>query len=288
MPNKQIISYCSGIGAGYSGTSKAPEYIKNLLVREDISNLSWQKKISPSRESLELKEIAAMPELCNMLTDLAANVKNIVDKKYFPVILGGDHSCAIGTWSGVSAAINKPIGLIWVDAHMDSHTIETSPSKRLHGMPLASLLGYGEKRFSHIEGTKPKILPENLCLIGIRSYEPEEEAFLKSLNVKIFYMEDVKRLGLKEVYQRAIEHVTRYTDNFGISIDIDAIDPIEAPGVGSPEKDGISAKEFMQNLPLIANHQKLIAAEIVEFNPELDKNDKTSLITINTLKQFLS
>ena len=188
----------------------------------------------------------------------------------------------------MAAAIRGPIGLIWFDAHMDSHTHETTPSHNIHGMPLAALLGQGVPQLTHILTTQAKLLPQNIVLIGARSYEDEEHALLQRLKVRIFYMEEILQRGIGPVLSEAIDHVTKNTAGFGISIDIDGIDPIDAPGVGVPEADGVNAAEFLNSLELIRNHPAFLAAEIVELNPSLDIEGKTVKLAADMIKVLFS
>lgn len=198
-------------------------------------------------------------------------------------VIGGDHSCAIGTWSGAASALKGELGLIWVDAHMDAHTFETTHTKNVHGMPVAVLLGKGNKKLTHILTDHPKIKPENLCLIGIRSFEREEASLLKNLGVTVFTNKDVEQQGLETILQHAYQHVTRNTSGFGFSIDLDGFDPEFAPGTGTPVANGIDANDFCRIISRWANDPQLIGFEIAEFNSHLDI-DK---ITENTMADII-
>lgn len=150
---------------------------------------------------------------------VAESVAASLRRGHFPLVIGGDHSCAIGTWSGAHDVLDtrERLGLLWIDAHMDSHTFRTSPSRALHGMPLACLLGHGDPRLTRIGGPDPKLLPQDVCLIGVRSYEWGEAALLKNLGVRIYFMDEVHRRGLAEVCAEAWEQVTRETATSGIA-----------------------------------------------------------------------
>src|SRR5665213_879539 len=171
-------------------------------------------------------------------------MSTLLQQHKFVSVVGGDHSCAIGTWSGVYDAMHHlgDIGLIWIDAHMDSHTPETTPTNHIHGMPLACLLGYGYPTLTGVLHAAPKFKPENVCLIGVRSYEKGEAALLKHLNVRVFFMEEVQERGFEVVLAEAVQHVNQHTIGYGITLDIDAVDPLEAPGVDVPEPEGIHVK----------------------------------------------
>lgn len=217
---------------------------------------------------------------------LAHQVSDILKKRQRLCVLGGDHTSAIGTWSGVYDAMHTKgdLGLIWIDAHMDSHTPETTESGRLHGMPLAVLLGHGSDILTNLLHDAPKIHPQNLCLVGVRSFEKGEADLLKKNNVKVFLMDEVKARGLAAVMQEAVNHVTKKTIGFGISLDLDSIDPIEAPGVDVPEPGGLHALELIECLEALSQHEKLITTEIVEFDPSKDKNKLTENLILKLIR----
>jgi arginase len=196
----------------------------------------------------------------------------------FPLVIGGDHSCAIGTWSGVNAFLGGTgrLGLLWLDAHMDSHTFKTSPSKAIHGMPLACLLGYGDAKLTHVIYDRPKILPQDVCLIGVRSFESEEAALLQTLGVRIYFMDEIKKRGLQKVFREAVARVSQHTAGYGISLDMDVLDPSEEPGVGSPAPDGLHRMELLAAFKSANADRRLLALEVVEYNPHRDNNYKTA------------
>lgn len=208
---------------------------------------------------------------------------------HFPVIIGGDHACAMGTWSGVTSALEaeEQFGLIWIDAHMDAHTPETSPSNAYHGMPLAHLLGAGNEDFYNIGSSKRKINPTNLCLIGIRSFEEEEQKLLETLGVRIFYMHEVNARGFKAVFADALKIAKTGIKGYGVSIDLDGFDPSVAPATGSLEAGGLFEKEVLPELRKIANDTQFKALEITEFNPTLTGKEKTLKLMENLLESCL-
>jgi arginase len=206
--------------------------------------------------------------------DLARHAGAAVSRGHLPLVLGGDHSCAIGTWKGIAQAIQGPLGLIWIDAHMDAHTPATTESGRLHGMPLACLLGYGDDSLTGIAGGA-RIDPAHLCLVGIRSFEAGEAALLRRLGVRIFTMREIRARGLEVVLREAREIAGSNTAGYGISVDLDAIDPLEAPGVGSPVRGGLRAADVVNGLKQYAGDAALRGLEIVEYNPHLDRDAQT-------------
>jgi arginase len=276
------MTYCiglaSGIGAGNSDCDKGPLYLKQHLKLDDA--LNWKQIIIPEnldRDKIDL--VASMNE------KLAQQSYALALKEPFFMSFGGDHSSAIGTWSGVAEAKRQEgdIGLIWIDAHMDAHTPETTPSGNIHGMPLAVLLGHGDKKLTGILSNLPKIKPENLFLIGVRSYEEGESALLEKLNVKVYFMEEVQRRGFKVILDEVLKILASRTVGYGISFDLDAIDPIDIKAVGTPIPDGIRAAEALDAMEPLSNYPPL-AFEIVEYNPELDINLETFNFTENLLK----
>lgn len=280
METLPLIGYASGIAANNTGCGDGPLQLQQSELL--LSSTQWLEILSPNYA--QPSKLAMVTTLCQKL---AATTQQLTLAKQLFTVIGGDHSCAIGTWSGVQNAITPhPLGLIWIDAHIDSHTFETTPSGNIHGMPLACLLGYGTKKLTQILAPQPKILPENLCLIGVRSYEPEEYELLKQLKVKIFFMEDVQRLGLFAVMEQALHIVTANTAGYGISLDLDAIDPSDAPGVGCPEKNGLKAKDLCVALKLTTHFANLLGTEIVEFNPYRDYQQRTEQLIIELLALF--
>ena len=222
---------------------------------------------------------------CSLATDIARSVD--AQEKF--VVVGGDHSCAIGTWSGAANALSPrgPIGLIWVDAHMDSHTPFTSGSGAVHGMPLAALLGKGDPLLTQIGQQQSKLLPENVCLVGVRSFEEEEQRLLDRLGVRVYSQQDVDRRGLDDVMREARALVRQSTVAYGVSIDLDAMDPKDAPGVGSPEPGGLSGKALAAELACYRHDDDLLGIEIVELNPVRDTFGKTSALAMDLLLAVL-
>lgn len=267
----QVIGYACDLAANDIGAAEGPfvlqksEYLKPLA-------LEWTKILETTAKERQLEAMDVVHDLCKKL---ALQTMHRAREAQTFLTLGGDHSCAIGTWGGAAAGLKDPVGLIWVDAHMDSNTPKTSSSKNIHGMPLAALLGYGDENLTNIGSEKPAMLPDNVVLIGIRSFEEAESNLLKMLKVKIYFMDEIEKRGIHQVMQEAIAHVTKSTCGFGISIDVDAIDPEEAPGVNTPEKNGLIAKNFLESLSLIADNLHFMGAEIAEFNPKNDQNHKT-------------
>lgn len=280
MKTIRIIGSASGLGAADRRCESGPEALRKFGVISHLRKvglrISWESTLHPSGASGREEPL----QLWETLASLSQQVVDTVFKGDPFVILGGDHSCAIGTWSGAAAAVRRlgPLGLIWIDAHMDCHTPQTSPSGLLHGMPLAALLGHGEHRFTHLAGHSPVLLPEHVALIGVRSYEAEESALLNHLGVRVFSMDEVEQHGLEAVMYKALEIALHRTVGFGVTIDLDAVDPGDCPGVGTPAPDGLPADELAAALRLVHAEPRLLGLEIAEYNPCLDQDFQTARV----------
>ncbi|APC97835.1 arginase [Francisella frigiditurris] len=207
-------------------------------------------------------------------TKVAKKISNVLSENKFPLALGGDHSCAIGTWSGVYDHLKKQgndLGLIWVDAHMDSHRPDTSETGNIHGMPVAHLLGHGYQEFTHILNNEPKLKPENIVFFGIRSYEPAEEEFLNELGVKVYYQKDLNSQNFEKLFLEEFDRLAKATNgNVGISFDLDGLDPVMMDAVGTPVENGIQPEVFYETISKI-DYDNLVCFEVAEYNPMLDK-----------------
>ena len=220
-----VIGAASGAGAPDPGSAEGPDALRRYRAFHDtpLQHVEWDAilRVPRAQQGTPLEAVAVLS------ARLAAEVEAVLQAGNFPLVVGGDHSCAIGTWSGVHHALAErgPTGLIWIDAHMDSHTFATTPSGQIHGMPLAVLLGHGEAALTAIDGPQAKLRPEHVCLIGVRSFEAGEAALLHRLGVRVFDMDEVRRRGLAEVFDDALAIVRQGTAGFGVSVDLDALDP---------------------------------------------------------------
>ena len=274
QPRIEIIGAASGHGAPDPRCADAPAALRaaGLLPRLRAAGIiaTWRATVRPSPAHSRLP-LTAVAQVCR---DLARHAEAAVARGSLPLVLGGDHSCAIGTWKGIAQAMSGPLGLIWIDAHMDAHTPQTTESGRLHGMPLAALLGHGDEMLTGIAGGA-RLDPRHVCLIGVRSFEAGEAALLRRLGVRIFPMREVKQRGFDASLREAREIACAGTAGYGISVDLDAIDPVEAPGVGSPVRGGLSGKDIVNAIANHAGDAALRGLEIVEYNPHLDRDAQT-------------
>jgi arginase len=196
-----------------------------------------------------------------------------------PLVLGGDHSIAVGSVSGMAEAYrrhNRKLGLLWFDAHADMNTPDISPSGNVHGMPMAALLGYGPRALTHIFGFAPKIQPENVVMIGIREVDPEERALVKKSGIRVFTMKEIDQRGIGAVMDEALSTIMSRTDGLAVTLDADFLDPDESPGVATPVRGGADYREAHLAMEMIADTKKLASFELTEINPILDARNKTA------------
>lgn len=281
-----LIGIASGIAGADEHSGDGPLTMRHsprLSGKQQLGvEFEWREMLqAKAKDGKRLDD--AVADACKELAHL---VSPLIKSKQKFCIVGGDHSCAVGTWSGVYDALHEQgdLGLIWIDAHMDSHTPETSESGNIHGMPLAALLGYGYPALTSILSYDPKLKPENVCLIGVRSFEEGEAALLERLNVRVYFMDEVKERGFDAVLKDAIELVTKNTTGYGVSLDIDCVDPEDAPGVDVPEPDGIRADDLCAGLKQLYNDPKLLTCEVVEFDPTRDVEKKTEHLVADVLQ----
>jgi len=203
-----------------------------------------------------------------------------------PIVLGGDHSVAAGTMAGVAQYFrdqNKAIGLVWIDAHSDINTPETSPSGNVHGMPLAALLGMGPPVLSDLLGWSPKVLPLHTVVVGIRDVDEAERQNIRRAGITVYTMRDIDELGLRAVMEKAIHVAASGTAGFHVSMDMDWVDPKEAPGVGTPVPGGATYREAHLAMEIIADHGGMLSLELVEVNPILDEHNRTAELAVQLI-----
>ncbi|MDX8411066.1 MAG: arginase [Mariprofundaceae bacterium] len=273
----ELIGAAWGCGAADARCGEGPASLRDggmpRRLREKNIRTEWRAIAAPLETDAPV--MAQVVEGCGRLAREVAGA--MADGALFGVI-GGDHSCAIGAWSAAACTLRRrgSLGLIWFDAHMDSHTFATSPSGMWHGMPLACLLGHGPDALTGLAGSEPAIAPRHVCLIGVRSFEDEERKLLDGLCVRVFFMDEVRDRGLAPIMQDALDIAGRRTAGFGISIDLDGIDPRDAPAVGSPVAGGLHRGPVLRTLAWLGREPHLLGVEIAEFNPWLDEGGKTA------------
>lgn len=286
------VEVACGAGALNDGCREGPAEFRRNRDAAPLSKglaLAWQK-MPQDLCAPQLPPLQAVSQASKWTADVTHRLAACGDKF---VVIGGDHSCAIGTWSGVADALRKsrPLGLIWIDAHMDMH-VPATHSGAINGMPLAALLGYGPPELTSVAKTGPAIHPRHVCLVGIRSCESEELELAERLNIRLIRMEKVSRRGVEGVLAEAQAIAADGTAGYGVSLDIDAFDPLDAPGVGTPVPGGIRAATFLHTWGELIRDSHCLGFEVAEYNPRRDKSGRTARLmgklTSSSLKECVS
>jgi ornithine--oxo-acid transaminase len=275
----RLIGAACGLGAPDARCADGPERLRARLTAHGKLNgkLTWHKTLTTS---LSTRSRRFPPTgLVSFARQLGKTVQRCLAGGSRFIVVGGDHSCAVGSWRGAADALRRqgPLGLLWIDAHMDAHTPQTSPSGHAHGMPLASLMGVGGTRLAWLS-RRATLLPAHVCLIGVRSYEPAERELLAQLGVRVYMMDEIRARGFDAVMVDALARVRTGTAGFGVSIDLDALDPRDAPAVCTPVPEGLRADELVRALRTAAEHPGFVGAEIAEYNPHLDRDGRTAAL----------
>ena len=285
------------LGAGRRGVDMGPSALRvaGLNARiaslgylvEDLGNIEAEQPES-SPEGAGNARYLAQIERC--MKRVARVVERAARAGKLPLVLGGDHSVAVGTVSGMARAYRQrkeSLGLIWIDAHPDMNTPETSPSGNVHGMPLACLLGLGPSELSRLGGFSPKIDPRKTALIGIRDVDALEKPHVGASGVRAFTMRDLDERGVRAIVEQAIEIAGAGTSGFHVSLDMDAIDPREAPGVGTPVRGGMTYREAHLAMELICDSGRMRSMEVVEVNPVIDDGNRTAVLAVELVMSAL-
>lgn len=297
QPKIAAISVPFDLGAGRRGASQGPQSILQAGLIQDLLNMSLsidyvadipapQGNLAPFDPQLDITNLNYLAEVMDINTRLANQVSLTVEQGSFPLVIGGDHSIAIGTLAGLAGHYTN-LGVIWIDAHSDLNTATTSPSGNIHGMSLAVSLGIGHPLLTEIKDLKPKVKPENIVLIGARSLDEGEKKLIRSLGIKCFTMYDIDRKGMAHVMQEAIDYIKGRTDGVHVSYDVDSLDPLEAPGTGTTVKGGLHYREAHLAVEMLHESGIVTSAEFVEVNPLLDENNKTSQLAVGLISSLL-
>ena len=298
MPQKiRIIGVPMDLGASRRGVDMGPSALRvaGLQARikqlgyqvEDIGNISVKQ---PEEMSYGEKRAKYLAEIADACKDLGAMVEKTLEENQVPVVLGGDHSIAAGSLSGVASHFKKKekrIGLIWLDAHGDINTPESSPSGNVHGMPLAAAMGYGAMELVELLDFKPKVEPQNISLVGIRDLDSFEKKLAKKSGVHVFTMRDIDERGMREVMSDALKYAMDDTGGIAVSLDMDFVDPSDAPGVGTPVRGGATYREAHLAMEMIADTEAMASLEIVEINPVIDEHNRTALLGVELVLSAL-
>jgi len=255
--------------------------IKRLgLQVEDIGNLSVKQ---PEELPVGEKRAKYLQEIAETCGDVAAAVEKSLGEGFLPLVLGGDHSIAAGVAAGAASHFRKEkkeIGYLWLDAHGDMNTPESSPSGNVHGMPLAAIMGYGAPELVDLLGFKPKAEPGNIVIVGARDLDTQERKIVKKSGVHVFTMRDIDERGMREVMSDALKYAMDDTGGVAVSLDMDFVDPADAPGVGTPVRGGVTYREAHLAMEMIADTESMVSLEVVEINPILDEHNRTALLGV--------
>lgn len=293
----EMIGMPLDLGAGRRGVDMGPSAMRIACLAEKLTGLGYEVQ-DAGDISIEVPEVLAvenpklkyLKEITAALRYLAKTIERIVEQEHFPLVLGGDHSIAIGTISGVasfSQKMGRRLGLLWIDAHGDMNTHETTPSGNIHGMPFAAVLGRGTPELTGILGTFQKIQPENAVLVGARCLDTREQQLVRDSGIAVYTMEDIDRRGIFEVMSEAVDIARRGTDDLHLSLDMDALDPQIVPGVGTPVRGGLTYREAHTALEIVARSGRLCSMEVVEVNPILDHKNTTAEIAVELVLSAL-
>ena len=298
MPQKvRIIGVPMDLGQSRRGVDMGPSALRGAGLQtrikqlghtvEDIGNLDVKQ---PEEMQIGEKRAKYLQEISETCKDLAATVEKSLGEGFLPLVLGGDHSIAAGVAAGVASHYRKDkkeIGYLWLDAHGDMNTPESSPSGNIHGMPLAAVMGYGAPELVELLGFKPKVAPQNIALVGIRDLDAQEKKLVKKSGVHVFTMRDIDERGMREVMSEALKHAMDDTNGIAISLDMDFVDPSDAPGVGTPVRGGVTYREAHLAMEMIADTEAMVSLEVVEINPIIDEHNRTALLGVELVLSAL-
>lgn len=290
----EIIGAPTAFGQRKLGVNFGPDALRyaGLIERiEDIGHEVIDKGnvqspvLDMKKYKSEQKGLRNLEEVIAFSNNLYETVNETVEKGRFPLILGGDHSLSIGSIAGISKHYEN-LGVIWYDAHGDLNTLESSPSGNIHGMPLRALLGEGEEALTNIGGYKNKVKPENVVLIGMRDLDEGEKKYIKEAGILTYTMADIDKLGMGQVISETIEYLKDKTDGIHLSLDVDALDPVETPGTGTIVPGGATYRESHLAMEMLHESNLIVSADLVEVNPLIDEYNKTARLAIGLMGSF--
>jgi arginase len=290
----RVIGAPVDLGAGRRGVDIGTSAIRYADLNHRLRSIGHHVQdmgnvVVPQPESQPLgnnPKLKYLDQIVHVSEELMGIVTSILQEGDFPLILGGDHSIGLGSISGV-AKVHKNVGVLWIDAHADFNTDQTTPSGNIHGMILASLAGLGNSTLTNIGGWSPKIHKETIVIVGARDLDGGEQELLHTHSIHVFTMSKIDQLGITEVMRQALAIAGQNNDGIHLSLDMDALDPAEAPGVGTPVRGGLTYREAHLAMELIANSQKLVSMEVVEVNPILDRENATALLAVELVLSAL-
>jgi len=292
-----ILGVPLGYGASMAGVDMGPAALRVARITQRIARLGYSvhdlgdMRLERPQTVPEVDEkLKYVREISNACEQLAAEVEGILNAGQLPLILGGDHSIAIGSFAGATSNYrkqNETLGLIWFDAHADMNTPETTPSGNIHGMPLATLLGYGTPELTNVAGFAPKLDPRLCAHVGARDIDPGERELIKKLGMRFFTMREIDERGMKAVMDDAIKIASGGSGGYTVTFDVDVLDPGDAPGSGTLVRGGLTYREAHLGMEKIAEAGGMRMLEIVEINTALDVNNKTAELGVELILSAL-
>lgn len=281
-----VIGFPMDLGADRRGVDMGPSALRIAGIEDKLRSLGYELNDlgdivirNPERQKIRNKKLKYLREIVRTSEKLGIMVEKSLAEGHFPLCLGGDHSMALGTIAGVSSYCkkrNKEMGVIWIDAHADINTDETTPSGNIHGMPVAAALGLGHDKLTNIMGFCPKVKPENFFLVGIRSIDLKERENVKKVNLPVYTMSDVDKLGIHRIVNNILKELKSRVGHIHVSFDLDSIDPSVVPGVGTPVPGGLNFREAHLLMETIAECGCMSSLEVAEVNPILDNKNQSA------------
>jgi arginase len=297
MKPVNIIGVPLDLGAGRRGVDMGPSAVRVADLNKKLAGLGYTVEDTgnvavriPETQHFGDHRSKFLKEITEVCEHVAQLIEKALTSNFLPIVLGGDHSIAMGSLAGAAKHFQKTsqsLGLIWFDAHADFNTPETSPSGNVHGMPLAAVVGVGPADLRNLYGVCPKIKPQSTALVGVRDIDTAEKELLASSAVRVFTMRDIDERGMRSVVEEAIRIATQHTAGLAVSWDMDFLDPSFAPGVGTPVKGGASYRESHLAMEMIADTGKLLLLEVVEVNPVLDHMNATASLGVELILSAL-
>jgi arginase len=288
-----IIGAPLDLGQSRRGVDMGPSAIRYAGLEERLASIGVKADdrgnvVAREPEALAVGDERAryLAEILDACGQLAAAVAESVAAGSTPLVLGGDHSVAIGTLSGLARAADRPGGVLWIDAHGDLNRPETSPSGNVHGMPLAASLGLAGDAFAHEALTLPAVDPTRVAMLGVRSLDPAERDLIRQTGIRVFTMSEIDRIGIERAVTEALARVAG-PGFVHVSLDLDALDPEVAPGVGTPVSGGLTYREAHLACELVAESELVGSLELVEVNPILDRENTTARTAVELVASAL-
>jgi arginase len=291
--NVNIIGVPIDLGANRRGVDMGPSALRIAGLSKELRELGYAVddlgdlpvKIQ-ERQPIQDQKARYLPEIARVSSILAKKVAAVLREGGFPLVLGGDHSIAIGTVAGIGAFCRdggRRPGILWIDAHGDFNTPEISPSGNIHGMAAAICAGIGPPRLCGIEGPPKKVEPENIVMIGLRNLDKGERECMMNHGVKMFTMQDIDRKGMHQVMREALLYLCSHSEHLHVSFDLDSVDPLYATGVGTPVRGGLTYREAHLMMEMIAETERMASLEVVEVNPILDSKNQSAVLAVELI-----